>query len=191
MPPTRKRGQRAGLTTEGVLAAAQELLSEVGFEALSMRGIARRLDVAPNAVYAHVADKRDLVDRLLDDVLAAVEIHSAVLEPIPALRALMSDTYDVLLHHAELLPTFLVRQGARGENAKRLGEAVRTYLVAASVPVGKVRQAQHVLIIHTIGSAAFASHPNIDGDGAERPRYELRRDFTAGLDWMLFGMAGR
>jgi AcrR family transcriptional regulator len=37
-----------------------------------MRTLARRLGVAPNAVYSHVASKADLLDALLDDLLAEV-----------------------------------------------------------------------------------------------------------------------
>ncbi|MDJ0363485.1 helix-turn-helix domain-containing protein [Rhodococcus sp. H29-C3] len=188
MTTTRKPGERAGLTPEIVFAAARELLAEVGIEAMSMRGVAKRLGVAPNALYAHVVSKQDLVDHLLDDVLSAVDTQVATQDPSSALQALMVDTYDVLLLHAALLPAFLVRQGARGDNARRLGDGVKTHLESASVPAERVDQAVHVLIIHTIGFAAFASHPNIDSNGYEQPPAVLRRDFTVGLKWLIFGM---
>ena len=69
---TRSPGQRAGLTYAAVLAAARELLAEGGLPALSMRSLANRLGVAPNALYSHVGSKTALLDDLLDDLLALV-----------------------------------------------------------------------------------------------------------------------
>jgi len=70
MQPLRSPGQRAGLTHARVLAAARELLAESGFEALTMRGLALRLDVSPNSLYSHVENKTALIDDVLDDVLS-------------------------------------------------------------------------------------------------------------------------
>lgn len=189
MQPSRTPGQRAGLTREAVLAATSEVLSEVGLDALSMRAIARRLDVAPNALYSHVAGKQDLLDQLLDDALADVKPGRLPREPIAGLRALMTATYDTLLLHGELVPIYLTRQGARGPNAQRLGELARTQLLAAGVHGTRVDHALHVLIIHTIAFAAFASHPNIDSHGRPgRSATAIRRDFTTSLTWLLNGI---
>ena len=64
-------GQRAGLTRAAVLDTAHALLAEDGLDALTMRALARRLGVAPNALYSHVPGKTELVDALLDDRLVA------------------------------------------------------------------------------------------------------------------------
>jgi AcrR family transcriptional regulator len=66
-------GHRAGLHRAAVLDAAHTLVAEDGLDALTMRALARRLDVAPNALYSHVPGKTELVDALLDDRLALVE----------------------------------------------------------------------------------------------------------------------
>ena len=42
-----------------------------------MRALARRLDVAPNALYSHVADKTDLLDQLLDEAGAGLTWRAA------------------------------------------------------------------------------------------------------------------
>lgn len=189
----RTPGQRAGLTRNAVVAAAHEVLTEHGLDALSMRAVARRLDVAPNALYSYVSSKQALVDLLLDSVLAGVlagvDPNAETGEPLTALHALLTATYDVLLQHADLLPTYLVRQGARGPNAHQLGDMVHAQLQAAGVRGGRVDQARHVLIIHTIGFAAFAGHPNIDSDGRPgRSATAMRHDFTTGLTWLLDGL---
>jgi len=154
-----------------------------------MRAVARRLDVAPNALYSHVTSKRALIDLLLDDVLASVDEPAEDGDAPAALQAVMTATYDTLLQHADLLPTFIARQGARGPHAKRLGIIVHTQLQTAGVRGRRADQAQHILIIHTIGFAAFAGHPNIDIDGQPgRSASQMRSDFTTSLTWLLHGL---
>jgi AcrR family transcriptional regulator len=165
----RSPGQRAGLSRAAVLTAARELIEADGAGALSMRALARRLDVAPNALYSHVADKTDLLDQLLDDLLAAVEVAGGI-------ETMMISTYRTLVAHPELIPLFLERQGARGPNAVRLGEILDGLLAEAGVE--GVPEARRVLIVHAIGFAAFA------GGADER----TAASFTHSLHWLLTGM---
>jgi len=187
----RTPGQRAGLTRADVLVAARRLLAERGLDALTMRALARALDVAPNTLYSHVASKAALIDDVLDDVLAEVEVPDPAAEdPTVGLRALMVSTYDVLLAHSDLVPLYLARQGARGRNAQRLGDLMLRQLAGAGVRGAEAREAQRVLIVFTIGFAAFATHPPIDADaGALVPGDELRGNFESGLRWLLAGIA--
>jgi TetR/AcrR family tetracycline transcriptional repressor len=187
----RSPGQRAGLTRVGVLAAARELLDERGLEALTMRALAERLDVAPNALYAHVASKTSLIDDVLDDILAEVEASAPDDgDPRAGLHALMSSSYEVLIAHRDLVPLYLARQGARGPNAQRLGQIVLGQLADAGVSGTSAHEALRVLIVYTIGFAAFATRPPIDAaDNAVPPAAEeLRSNFDEGLRWLLAGI---
>ena len=178
-------GQRAGLSREAVLSAARALLAEQGLAGVTMRALARRLDVAPNTLYSHVPGKTELVDALLDGVLAEVEDPGTdVADPIAGVGAVMSSTYEVLLRHRDLVPTFLARQGARGPNAVRLGVTVDALLVRAGVAADTVPGARRALIVHAIGSAAFAT------GGPEQPlsRAESHESFVTGLRWLLTGI---
>jgi len=65
---TRPRGS---LSREEIITEALALLDEHGPGALSMRRLADRLGVAPNALYTHVRGKADLIDGLIDQVYAA------------------------------------------------------------------------------------------------------------------------
>lgn len=171
-------GQRAGLTRDAVLAAARALVAETGAGGLTMRALARRLDVAPNALYSHVADKTDLLDQLLDDLLGAVERPSGG-DPAAGVARLMTSTYETLVGHPHLVPLYLARQGARGPNAVRLGEVLDGLLAAAGVP--DVPEARRVLIIHAIGFAAFDA-------GDVLPAGATAGSFTQSLRWLLDGM---
>ncbi len=68
MPPTPAR--REPLTRARVLAAAVALADAEGIEAVSMRRVAERLDVVPMALYKHIGDKEDLLDGMVDAVIA-------------------------------------------------------------------------------------------------------------------------
>ncbi len=175
-----------------VLAAAQELLARDGLDGLTMRALARRLEVAPNALYSHVATKTALVDDILDEVLAGVEVPDADRGDWQAgLRTMMVSTHRVLLAHPDLVPLYLARQGARGPNAQRLGEVMLSLLRRGGVTGPSARDAQRALIVHAIGSAAFtARRPLEQGDHAEQPpRPELIRTFERSLGWLLAGIA--
>src|SRR5680860_1842039 len=113
MSSRRSPGQRAGLTRPLVLATARELLAKDGLPALTMRSLAQRLEVSPNALYSHIESKTTLIDDVLDDVLAEVDVPDvAVTPPAVGLQALMASTYGVLLAHPDLVPLYLARQGA-------------------------------------------------------------------------------
>jgi AcrR family transcriptional regulator len=190
VPSPRRPGQRAGLTHAGVLTAANKLLAERGVEAITMRNLAQRLGVTPNALYSHVASKTALIDDMLDDLLANVQTPDPHTEdPRTGLHQLMSSTYDVLLTHQDLVPLYLARQGARGENAQHLGDIMLSLLARAGVTSPAAREALRVLIVYTIGFAAFAIHgPLTQGDEPEPPIEELTANFDSGLDWLLTGI---
>ena len=191
MQPLRSLGQRAGLTHARVLAAARELLAESGFEALTMRSLALRLDVSPNALYSHVESKTALIDDVLDDVLSEVKTPESDVEDASAgLHAIMASSHEVLLAHADLVPLFLARQGARGPNAQELGEIVLTLLALEGVDGPRAREALRVLIVYTIGFTAFATQaPLMPMDQQQPSTGELAMNFDSGLRWLLNGIA--
>lgn len=157
-----------------------------------MRALARRLGVAPNALYSHVAGKTALVDDLLDDVLAEIQPPPPDLhDPPDALYQTMAATYQVLLSHPDLVPHFLARQGARGPHAHRLGEAMTVFLTRTGMPGVRAAEALRVLVVYTIGSAAFAARTPLgaDDDPPLGPD-ELLGSFTSGLRWLLDGITG-
>jgi AcrR family transcriptional regulator len=174
-----------------VLAAARELLAESGFEALTMRSLALRLDVSPNALYSHVESKTALIDDVLDDVLSEVKTPESDVEDASAgLHAIMASTHEVLLAHADLVPLFLARQGARGPNAQELGEIVLTLLALEGVDGPRAREALRVLIVYTIGFTAFATQaPLMPMDQQQPSTGELAMNFDSGLRWLLNGIA--
>jgi AcrR family transcriptional regulator len=66
------RGPRPGLTVDRIVAAAIELADADGLGALSMRRVADRLGVGTMSLYTYVPGKAELLDVMLDTVLAEV-----------------------------------------------------------------------------------------------------------------------
>jgi TetR/AcrR family transcriptional regulator, tetracycline repressor protein len=190
MSTSRGPGQRAGLDTDQVLAAARAVLREDGIEALSLRAVARRLGVAPNTLYSHIAGRDGLLDLVLDDVLGEVALPAEEdlrRDPWGAVRAIMLDSYDVLLAHPGLMPAYLDRQGARGVQAQRLGVVTMRALGNAGLDEVAASEAMRVLIVNTVGFAAFSARPQGAAAGVLGSD-ELRRNFEQGLDWLLAGI---
>ncbi|TFC82191.1 TetR family transcriptional regulator [Cryobacterium cheniae] len=65
--------RRVRLNRERVLEAAVTLADEIGIDALSMRRLAQELGVVPMALYKHVADKEDLLDGMVEDIVREID----------------------------------------------------------------------------------------------------------------------
>ena len=162
-----------------MLTAARELATDQGADALSLRAVARRLGVAPNALYSHVASRTDLVDQLLDDVLAGIRTPEPGADPEAGIEMIMTSTYRTLTAHPELVPLYLQRQGARGPNAVALGEVLDALLARAGVD--EVPDARRALIAHALGFAAVAGSDVLPADMPVTA-------FSKSLRWLLAGM---
>ena len=155
-----------------------------------MRGLAEHLGVSPNALYSHVSGKTALIDEILDDALGTVDTPVPErADPFTGLHALMTSSYRTLLEHNDLIPLYLARQGARGPNAQRLGDVALSLLARGGVSETRARDALHVLIVYTIGSAAFSTRAPIAATGATTEgagSHAVR--FDQGLRWLLAGI---
>ncbi|MBA2668168.1 MAG: TetR/AcrR family transcriptional regulator [Trueperaceae bacterium] len=70
-----KRGaRRAGLTRVRIVRAAVALADERGLDALSMRALGRALGVEAMSLYNHVTDKDDVLDAMVDLVVAEIDV---------------------------------------------------------------------------------------------------------------------
>lgn len=86
-----------------ILNAARELFAEQGYEAVTMRKIAERIEYSPTAIYIHFKDKRAVLRELCDhDFLALakkLQRISRIEEPLERLRAAGLAYVDFALEH--------------------------------------------------------------------------------------------
>jgi TetR/AcrR family tetracycline transcriptional repressor len=150
-----RRRPRGSLTRELIIKEALALLEEHGPGALSMRRLADRLGVAPNALYTHVRGKADLIDGLIDQVYAGLTVT-----PDPSgdwtqqLAALSQDVREHLLAHPAVVPYTLQRPGL-GPHGLRLGEAIYDILRPAGFSDQAVVGTVYALLTYILGFVAL------------------------------------
>src|SRR5262249_2660401 len=62
-----RRARQKQLLRQQILDAARELLVHEGYDQLSMRNVAERIDYSPTAIYLHFKDKQELVFSLCEE----------------------------------------------------------------------------------------------------------------------------
>jgi AcrR family transcriptional regulator len=76
--PGGRRPDRAApkprLTVERIVDAAMGLMKDVGYDNVSMRSLARALDTGPASLYAHVANKDELDQLVIDRITMMLEL---------------------------------------------------------------------------------------------------------------------
>lgn len=70
----RKPGPRGDLSVPLVLAAATAVLERDGMDAFSLRGVARELGVAPNALYTYARSRDALLEEVADAALEHLDL---------------------------------------------------------------------------------------------------------------------
>ena len=90
---------REPLSRERVLTAAMALADEGGIESLSMRKLGRALGVEAMSLYKHVENKDDLLDGILDMVVAEIQLPASERDWKLALRKRAISAREALLRH--------------------------------------------------------------------------------------------
>ncbi|HJB63757.1 MAG TPA: TetR/AcrR family transcriptional regulator [Candidatus Microbacterium pullistercoris] len=136
-----------------VASTAAELLDEGGLRALTVRAVARRMDVAPASLYSRVTSVDDLFDLALDHTLGCDPAwHDAVEHA--ELHVLLLAYYRHLVRHPWACQVIAMRP-PRGPHYLRLSERMCVLLAesGSSDPLSEV----YALSNFVIGSAATTS----------------------------------
>lgn len=87
----RKQREKTALRRE-ILTAARELLAKEGYESVSMRKIAERIEYSPTTIYLYFRDKQELVREVCEETFALLtrkleKVIAAEPDPIERLKA--------------------------------------------------------------------------------------------------------
>jgi TetR/AcrR family transcriptional regulator, tetracycline repressor protein len=152
---TTRTRPRGSLTREEIIREALALLEEHGPGALSMRRLADRLGVAPNALYTHVRGKADLIDGLIDQVYAGLTLNpDASGDWAQQLATLSQDIRAYLLAHPAVVP-YALQQPGLGPHSLRLGEAIYNVLRPAGFSDQAVVGTVYALVTYILGFVAL------------------------------------
>ncbi|WP_162802147.1 TetR/AcrR family transcriptional regulator [Ornithinimicrobium murale] len=103
LPPARK-GPRPSLTLDQIVRAAIAIADAEGLDALSMRALARELNVGTMSLYRYVQDKAELMHLVLDHVtVRTVEDGTPATDWRTMLETISQDARQMYLAHPWLL----------------------------------------------------------------------------------------
>jgi len=195
--PTSARAPWGTISRERVVDTAIALVTERGFEQMTIRNLATVLGVAPMTLYRHVRDKNDLLDEVVDRLFARVwRPHSSVqdwrawiCEVADNLRRFLVEqpaALHVYLAHPVVSPTAITRMEATLQVLRRVLRDEH-----------QARQAYAAIHTYTIGFAALeasraAWHPHDQpkNDLAHQlAAYTTAQQFAVGLNYLLTGIS--
>src|SRR5690349_13056222 len=151
-PPRAQTGQPS-LSREQIVRAAIELLDAEGPAGLSMRRLGTKLGSGATSLYWHVANKDELLELAVDEVLGEVYV------PVPGdtswrmgASICANGMRSALLRHPWVIG-LLGLHPTLGPNAMRLGEQLVALFSRAGFSGMALSHATAVLHAHAIGSA--------------------------------------
>ena len=153
----RRRGPRRALTDDEILDAALDLLDEGGPDAASVRGIAARVGVAPNAVYTYFPDKAAVVKGIVERLLAGVDHDVFADRERPwreRVEALALELRAHLSAHPGAVP-LMIGGPMDGPHALALNERLLQLLADAGLGPADAARASYLLIVYVFGSIAL------------------------------------
>ncbi|WP_049822582.1 TetR/AcrR family transcriptional regulator [Arthrobacter sp. H41] len=159
--------RRAGRPPQGVLSrsritnAALELVDDAGYDGLTMSALARRLKVAPSALYNHAASKQEVLRWVQDHVMTMVDFSAFATEPWDeAVRRWAWSYREVFARHAPLVPVIAVLPVTDAADTLRMYEEVARGFLADGWPEDRVVPAIVALESFIYGSALDVSAPS-------------------------------
>lgn len=135
---------RGTLDRTRVVAAAIALADEQGFAALSMRRLAETLAVTPMALYKHVANREQLVDEMIDRLLADLPTPPPAGPWKRALRTRILHTRRALAAHGWAREAIETRTTA-GPGVLAYLDSLMATMFAGGLTPHLVHQAMHAL----------------------------------------------
>lgn len=195
------------LSRDRIVGAALALVDAEGLEALSTRRLATELGVSGPSLYNHVATKDELIDAVVDTVLAEVDTGMfGRVEWRTALREWARSYRAALAAHPKVVPA-LARSVGRRPNALRIADAVFGALLDAGWPRAQATHIGALMRYFVTGSAlgSFAATFPADAEayGGDYPHLDQahllaqhRREvdegaFETGLDALLDGLSSQ
>lgn len=195
-PSGRPPAKRGTISRERVVTAAAAEIAAGRFEQLTVRHLAARLGVAPMSLYRHIRDKDDLLDEVVDRLLAPAWRPDA--DPSDA-RAWITEAVErfraFLVSQPAALQVFLAHPVTSPAAMSRM-RAMLDVLGSAGLTEAQARSQYAVIQTYTLGFAALeASRARWNAEHQDLPDEEIAwlttftsaSQFAAGLNALLAG----
>ena len=221
MPPSTKpprRSHLSPLSRERVIDAAVQVADAGGVAMVTMRRVAEQLGVEAMSLYHHVANKDVILDALIDQVFAEIDLPAANEDWTSAMRRRAASARIAIRRHSWALGLMESRPNP-GPSTLRHHDAVLGCLRGAGFSVAQAAQAFSLLDSYVSGfvlqeiSLPFQNNAELEDvaeaitaemlpgeypylielmvEHARQPGYAFADEFETGLDLILDGLARR
>lgn len=206
MNSTPRTGRRLWLDQDAIVDAALELVRTEGLAAVTMRRVAEAVGYGPMALYRHVADRQDLLVRMLDRIAYDIELPELPADPCSRIRTIMVAHHDALLADSWAVQ-LLAAEGLAGPSILPLLElvfqalhdgglddptAVRAYGLIWSYTAGEVLVTHHdrpdSFAMKMVSSADPERFPRVATVARAKGSVAAPDRYPIGLDWLLNGI---
>jgi len=166
-PALADRDRRSTLTRERVLEAAVELADRDGIESVSMRRLAHEVGIEAMSLYTHVRSKEDLLDAMVDVVMAEAPSTAATDDWKSALRDTILGAREALRRHP-WAPSVIETRLAPGPATLRQFDRVMGILREGGFSLELTHHALHLLGSRLLGFTRelFDDSPDLGPDEA-------------------------
>lgn len=146
---------RRDLTVDEIVRRGGAIVRSEGDDALTMRRLARACGVTPMALYHHVADKDDIIDRILDEV--AGEVLAVTLDgPAPErLLGFTEGAYRIMTANPGVGRLWATR-GITVPNMALITERFFELIADCGVEGKTAAAALDALVLYLIGGIAYS-----------------------------------
>ncbi|MGI5231013.1 TetR/AcrR family transcriptional regulator [Actinoallomurus sp. CA-142502] len=180
--PQKPARQRRPLSQELIVETAMRILDAEGLDALSMRRVAMELQTGPASLYAHVANKDELLELMIDRITGELDVPA----PDPdrwqeqVVEAGMA-AHRVWTRHPGIARAALANIPL-GPNALHYTEAILALLRAGGVPDERAGMFVDRLSLYILADAVEDSlHRERRTEEETRQYYEQVRDYFHSL----------
>jgi TetR/AcrR family transcriptional regulator, tetracycline repressor protein len=193
------------LNRELIIMTAFSLLDDNGMEKLSMRNIAKRLNVKAMSLYNYVENKEKLLNGIVEVSICEVKIPQPSSNWESDLRNAALSFYEMLLQHPNLLPVISTHSPL---TEKGIGQVEKLFLILKVVNITGLEAFSliHIIIAYVIGYAAISitdkqpfvaikkemdlkKYPSILDASLELNKRNYKEEFLYGFDLILDGLS--
>ncbi|QAY72047.1 TetR/AcrR family transcriptional regulator [Agromyces protaetiae] len=153
----RRRGPERAFTDEQIVGVALDLLDEHGPDALSVRRIAAKMGLAPNAIYTYFPDKQAILRAVVDRIVGERDTQILNDTDAPWRERIVRVSLDIrtrLLAHPGSALLFMSAP-IDGPNSLALGEGLLGALAEAGLDAADAARASYAVIVYVLGSVAL------------------------------------
>ncbi|HMJ00396.1 MAG TPA: TetR/AcrR family transcriptional regulator C-terminal domain-containing protein [Gaiellaceae bacterium] len=169
---------RLPLSRDRILQAALELADEGGIETLTMRKLGQALGFEAMSLYNHVANKDDLLDGILDLVLAESEPPAPGGDWDAALRTSAISVHDALGRHPWSCMLLMAPEHARPARVRYM-DLLLGRLREAGFSAETTYTAYHVLDAHIFGFSLWETSHSYTAEEASNLAATFMETITA------------